>query len=87
MQFYIETELRYPDFIALKSDVFIVHDPADLPQGFLKWQHDNVYNWLNESGYWYSGELEISDEQQKFIDDNNLAGMQDEVVVGIEIKM
>ena len=57
MQFYIETELRYPDFIALKSDLFIVHNPADLPQGFLKWQHDNVYNWLNESGYWYSGEL------------------------------
>jgi hypothetical protein len=87
MQFYTTTELRYIAFTAIKNDMFIVHDPKDLPISFLGWTYDNVYDWLNENGYWESGELEITYDQQVFIEVNQLDGMQDEVVVAVEIKM
>jgi len=87
MQFYTTTELRYVSCTPIKTDLFIVHDPKDLPIGFLGYTLDNVYDWLNENGYWESGELEITDEEQIFIEVNQLDGMQDEVVVAVEIKM
>lgn len=87
MQIYTTTELRYIAFTAIKTDLFIVHDPKDLPISFLGYTLDNVYDWLNENGYWESGELEITDDQQRFIEANQLDGMQDEVVVAVEIKM
>lgn len=87
MQIYTTTELRYIAFTAIKTDLFIVHDPKDLPIGFLGYTLDNVYDWLNENGYWESGELDITYDQQVFIEVNQLDGMQDEVVVAVEIKM
>jgi len=87
MQIYTTTELRYIAFTAFKTDLFIVHNPKDLPISFLGWTLDNIYDWLNENGYWESGELEITDDQLVFIEVNQLDGMQDEVVVAVEIKM
>ena len=87
MQIYTTTELRYIAFTAIKTDLFIVHDPKDLPISFLGYTLDNVYDWLNENGYWESGELDITYDQQVFIEVNQLDGMQDEVVVAVEIKM
>lgn len=87
MQIYTTTELRYIAFTAIKTDLFIVQNPKDLPIGFLGYTLDNVYDWLNENGYWESGELDITYDQQVFIEVNQLDGMQDEVVVAVEIKM
>jgi hypothetical protein len=45
---------------------------------------DDKYDYVNEHGHWVSGESEISDEQETWLDNNSdQHGLQSETVIAI----
>ena len=81
------TELRYKgmDEFPRKYDNFYISDAGLLPKNWDEMSGDAKYDWANEGGHWMSGFWEITENQEKFIELNELEGSQDEVVVEYEV--
>ena len=77
----ITTECFYPSLTVMQYDEFFVENSWMLPTGFTVFSGEAKYNWLNDNGYWVSGEFDDAINDPRVEAEG---GEQDEVVIHID---
>jgi hypothetical protein len=78
------TDVRYDDHNKyFKYDYFKV--PKDVFESLTPKDDDELYDLINDGGYWQDGFHDTTDEFEKWLDEHDsLGGSQDEIVVGVK---